>query len=92
MEKLDQTMRGVEGGEIVRETLTEAFEEAKKLTEILGRAKLSPEVDIETMKRKIKSAAETAADTFATEFARKLKTKDFNVKVNANVGSFKSEN
>jgi hypothetical protein len=83
LEKMDATLKGAEGAEQIRETLKEGFDEAFKLVETLGRAKISPDFDVADLKRKSRTAAEASADEFIKAFKRKMQTADLEVKVTA---------
>jgi hypothetical protein len=70
---MGESIQGVEGTADISDILKDAVVEAKNLTEELGRATLSPTVDIEAVKKNMINPARAAADAFKEAFERRLR-------------------
>lgn len=76
--KLKDSLSGVEGAERINEILKEASSGIATLSEQLGRAKLSPEIDIEAMTVKMSTAGGKAAAEFKKAFELYLRNNPIN--------------
>jgi hypothetical protein len=73
LEKQNELLKDVEGADFIKDILSEAAVEAENLIEVLGRAKLSTDIDVEALKRDIRTKGEIAAEEFKTAFENRLR-------------------